>query len=192
MIKSVIFDCFGVLTEDGWLAFVGKYRTPENADELGYLNHQLDKGLIEYTEFLEEVCKVTGVEKNEVHKMVTTSHHPNEILFEYIQQLKNAGYVLGVISNVGAPLNDYLPQKLVDLFDHITLSYEVGVIKPDPRIYEYCIERIGFAPAECVFIDDREPNVQGAINVGMKGLLYQNTVDLIRELAQLGVKPNLS
>lgn len=188
MIKSVIFDCFGVLTEDGWLAFAGKYRTPENEDELSYLNHQLDKGLVGYADFLNEVCAITRAEKSEAHRMITTSHHPNEPLFEYIRELKTAGYSLGVISNVGSALSDSLPQELVDLFDHITLSYEVGAIKPDPAIYRHHLAKVGCVPGEAVFIDDRAPNVEAARALGMSSFVYRSVPELVSDLETLGIK----
>ncbi len=187
MIKTVIFDCFGVLTEDGWLAFSNKYRTPENEEELRYINHQADKGLVDYETFLDRVCELTGVPKSEAHKTITTVHHPNVALFEYIQKLKNSGYRLGVISNVGDELGNFLPQKYVDLFTDITLSYQVGAIKPSPEIYEVHLRKSGISADEAVFIDDREPNVEGAKRVGMHGFVYQNPENIAAELEKLSV-----
>jgi HAD superfamily hydrolase (TIGR01509 family) len=187
MIKTVIFDCFGVLTEDGWLAFCNKYRTSENSEALRYINHQIDKGLVGYEEFLDEVCRLTGVPREQAHSTITTVHHPNIPLFEYIEKLKTAGYRLGVISNVGDELNNFLPQKYVDLFTDITLSYQVGAIKPSQQIYETHLNKSGIAPSEAVFIDDREPNIAGAKAVGMYGIVYVSQEDVAMELEKLGV-----
>lgn len=190
MIKTVIFDCFGVLTEDGWLAFCSKYRTPENEEELRYINHQADKGLVDYEVFLDRVCKLTGVPRSEAHQTITTVHHPNIALFEYIEKLKGSGYRLGVISNVGDKLSNFLPQKYVDLFTDITLSYQVGAIKPTPEIYEVHLRKSGISADEAVFIDDRESNVEGAKRVGMHSCVYKSIEELAKYLEDLGVRTN--
>jgi putative hydrolase of the HAD superfamily len=187
MIKSIIFDCFGVLTEDGWLAFMAQYATDENAEALRYANHQMDKGLISYDELLETVCSTTSAPRDVAHKLITTTHHPNEPLFALIHQLKERGYILGVISNVGAPLSEYLPKEYLTIFDAAALSYQVGAIKPDPRIYQAYLEKVNLVPTECIFIDDREPNVVGAQDVGMGGIVYTTVNNLVTQLANFGV-----
>lgn len=184
MIKSIIFDCFGVLTEDGWLAFLHKYSTDENSEQLRYLNHQADMGLIKYESFLEQICEITGAEKAEAHETITKTHHPNLPLFEYIKELKKDGYILGVISNAGSELTDYLADQYVDIFDVITLSYQVNAVKPQPKIYLAHLSKLGLKPEETVFIDDRDYNCEGARAVGMKSILYSDLEVLKRDLEQ--------
>ena len=188
VIKAIIFDCFGVLTEDGWLAFCHTYMNDSNQEALRYINHQADKGLVSYEQFLDTVCELTGAPRSEAHQVITTMHHPNKPLFQYIQKLKQADYTLGIISNVGDELTSFLPQTYVNLFDEITLSYHVHAIKPDPVIYNYHLEKLGLPAKDCVFIDDREPNVAGARQVGMQALLYKNVKELEGNLQQLCVK----
>lgn len=174
MIKEIIFDCFGVLTEDGWLAFLAKYANEETEDELGLINFQYDRGQLSYGEFVDEVCRVTGVQKSIVHNMVTTGQHPNYRLLEYIQELKGRGYALGLISNVGVSLRGVLPDEFLDQFDTITLSYEIGVIKPESGIFEAHLAKTGFSAGEAIFIDDREINCEGAQAVGMQAVWYRD------------------
>lgn len=188
MIKVITFDCFGVLTQDGWLSFCQKYMNEANQEELRYINHQADKGLVDYETFLATVCKLTGAPREEAHAEITTRHTPNEPVFEIVRKLKDDGYTLGVISNVGDELGNFLPQECVDLFNQVTLSYHVHAIKPDPQIYEYHLSKLGIKPQECVFIDDREPNVAGAIEMGIQGILYTNVAQLKTDLQQRGIE----
>lgn len=185
MIKEIVFDCFGVLTEDGWLAFIRLFETKENSEELRYLNHQIDRGLIEYEQFLGRVVELTEASREQAHQMITTSHHPNQQLFEYIGELKRLGHELGVISNVGSGLEDFLPAEYLEPFDRITLSYQVAAIKPEPLIYQAHLEKSGYNPEEVVFIDDREPNCEGARVVGMEAILYQNVRQITQDLNNL-------
>ncbi len=75
-------------------------------------------------------------------------------------------------------------------FDALVLSYEVGIRKPDPHIYEHC-RRLADRPAsECLFIDDLPSNVEGAVACGWQGIVYRRGDDLRRELAAAGVVAN--
>lgn len=185
MIKEIIFDCFGVLTEDGWLAFVHQFETEENKEELRFLNHQIDKGLIPYEDFLEKITQLTTATKEQAHTIITTTHHPNLPVFEYASALKSEGYELGIISNVGSKLDNFLPADLLSIFDRVTLSYEAASIKPEPRIYEVHLAKSGYEPNEVVFIDDREVNCEGARSVGMRAICHKNLSETEHALQQL-------
>lgn len=187
VIKAIIFDCFGVLTEDGWLAFQNKYATDETIEELRYLNHQADMGAISYEELLSGVTRLAVASRAEAHSVISTTHHPNEQLFEYIKLLKSSGYMLGVISNAGSELTNYLPAEYVNLFDCITLSYKIHFVKPDPEIYRAHLKALGVAPVESVFIDDRDYNVAGAKNAGMQAFVYSGVDQLKADLRSVQV-----
>jgi putative hydrolase of the HAD superfamily len=72
-------------------------------------------------------------------------------------------------------------------FDHLVLSHELGVRKPDPRVYAHCQRLAGRPAAECVFIDDLPSNVQAARACGWQGIVYERGLDLRRALAACGV-----
>lgn len=187
MIKEVIFDCFGVLTQDGWLAFLGKYATDETIEELRYLNHQADRALITYQEFIDEVARITEVDKATAHSMITTNHQPNEDVFTIIAQLSKH-YQIGVISNVGGELSSFLPQEYLKNFRHQTLSYKVGWLKPESQIYLEHLKLSGTKPEETLFIDDRQSNVDGARALGMEAVLFTDTKKLKDDLHSFGLK----
>ncbi|MFI9006959.1 HAD-IA family hydrolase [Actinosynnema sp. NPDC053489] len=58
-------------------------------------------------------------------------------------------------------------------FRHLVFSGDVGVAKPDPRIFAVPAERLGADPADCAFFDDRPENVAGAVAAGLTGVLWQ-------------------
>ena len=188
MIKEVIFDCFGVLLEDAWLAFVSRYSTEENQDELSDLNHQYDKGMISVDDYIDQVQGATHANKSEIKDAILVGHVPNEQLRVYIAALKQSGHRIGLLSNIGSPIEDILPESFYKLFDTITLSYTTGYIKPDSRIFEHHIERSGVAPEQAVFVDDRQSNVDGAIAAGLKGACYNSVIQIKNELEGLGVR----
>jgi putative hydrolase of the HAD superfamily len=75
----------------------------------------------------------------------------------------------------------------LDFFDALVLSHEVGLRKPDPRIYAACQRQAGCAAAECLFIDDLPTNVEAARAYGWKGIVYRPGEGLRGQLAGYGV-----
>jgi len=102
-------------------------------------------------------------------------------------------YRTAILSNADASLRGRLRDGLGihDLFDTVVCSAEVGLAKPDPAIYRLTAEQLGLEPAACVFVDDHEPNVQAARDVGMAAILFRidHGHDLAALLAELGVRP---
>ena len=99
-------------------------------------------------------------------------------------------YRTAVLSNA----DNTLPQRLRDigiapLFDEIICSADVGVAKPESRIYAIAAERIRLAPEECVFIDDAERNIDAARAFGMHAVYFRidRGDDLATQLAEIGV-----
>ncbi len=72
-------------------------------------------------------------------------------------------------------------------FQGIVLSGEVRLLKPDPRIFHLFFKTHGVDPAEAVYIDDMEKNVETAIAMGMHGIVFTDPASLRRELAKLGL-----
>lgn len=72
--------------------------------------------------------------------------------------------------------------RLLGHFDSLVLSYEVGALKPDPRIYQEAIARAGCRPEECFFTDDMAPFVEGARQQGIDAVQFQSLDQLEREL----------
>jgi len=59
------------------------------------------------------------------------------------------------------------------LFDAVVISCEVGLVKPDPRIFRLCLERLGLSAAVALFVDDRADNVEAAASVGLQTLQFE-------------------
>jgi epoxide hydrolase-like predicted phosphatase len=96
-------------------------------------------------------------------------------------------YRTGIVSNsfVGARERERERYGFEDLTDTIVYSHEVGVAKPDPVIYLMACERLGVRPEEAVFLDDREPAIEGARAVGMSAVLFRDNAQAIGEIEKL-------
>jgi putative hydrolase of the HAD superfamily len=73
----------------------------------------------------------------------------------------------------------------LSLFDHLVLSHEVGLRKPDPRVYAHCQRLAGCAAAECLFVDDLPSNVEAARACGWHGIVYQRGMDLAGQIRRV-------
>ncbi len=186
MIRAIIFDCFGVLTSDGWLPFKQKYfgAYPDKFEEAGRINFLADSGKISKDQFNIQIAELAEVNRDDV---ITASEGniANTPIFELIRTLKANGYKIGMLSNVSGDWLDRLfTDEQVSLFDSLALSYDTGVAKPDPRAYEIICERLNCKASEAVFIDDQERYIDGAVLVGLETILYKNMEQLESDLAR--------
>lgn len=186
MIQGIIFDCFGVLTTDGWLAFRERYLVPgSDVDERArMLNWQADAGVIDHDAFVSGIAQLSGVAESEVGQLIN-GHVRNDALFTYIESELKPHYAIGLLSNASADHTSTLFEPWQKaLFNATVFSFELGVVKPDPLMYQTIAAKLGYDPAECVFIDDREGFASGAEEVGMQAICFQDNEQCQRELAE--------
>jgi putative hydrolase of the HAD superfamily len=99
-------------------------------------------------------------------------------------------YRTAVLSNADTTLTQRLHDVGIhDLFDAVVCSADVRIAKPEPRIYPLAAEALGLPPAECIFIDDLEANVEAARAAGMQALqfLIDRGDRLDEQLRELGI-----
>jgi putative hydrolase of the HAD superfamily len=95
---------------------------------------------------------------------------------------------VALLSNATDQLREHLAHhELVDAFDVVFSSAELGVAKPDVAIFTHAATVLGVAPDECFFTDDRPENVDGARRAGMHAEVFAGREPLARALAGLGV-----
>lgn len=190
MIYAVIFDCFGVLAEDGWAPFKRRYleNNPELQAKVSHVGRQVDAGERSYDDMISETATLVGVDEHTVREAVERKV-PNEALFTYIAQDLKPHYKIGMLSNAGYDvLGELFTPEQTALFDATALSHEVGLVKPDPAMYQEIARRLSVAPHECVLVDDKKGHAEGAESIGMQAVIYntmeQLKIDLPKKLAE--------
>ncbi|MFX1468755.1 MAG: HAD-IA family hydrolase, partial [Promethearchaeota archaeon] len=112
-------------------------------------------------------------------------------VIELIKSIRESNrYKLLALSNVNASHWDYILKEKWDFikyFDELILSHEIHLIKPDPKIFTYAIHKAGCKPKQIVFIDDGLNNIRSALDLGIIGIKYTNTVELTEELKKLKI-----
>lgn len=186
MIQAIIFDCFGVLTTDTWRAFLDSLPESVDREPARQLNRAYDAGIIDRETFLRQVKEVTGSEPRQVETMLAGEVAKNTPLLDYIRELKK-GYKIGLLSNVATPwiTDSFLTASEQELFDAMVFSYEVGMTKPDPRIFLLACERLRVAPKEAVLVDDIDRYCEAARAEGLQAVVYQDVMQLKRELGEI-------
>jgi putative hydrolase of the HAD superfamily len=110
--------------------------------------------------------------------------HPNERLIGYMRSLRERGYKMAICTNNVREWEPMWRAKLPvdEIFEVVVDSGFVGTRKPEPRIYEITLERLGVEPAAAVFIDDIELNCQAASELGLTPVWFRESDQAIEEI----------
>ena len=186
-IRAVIFDLGGVLvrTEDPTPRARLAERLGKSPAELSRIifdeesARQATLGAITTQEHWETVRWKLGLSPEEFPVVPVEFWGGDTLdkdLVGYIRALRPR-YKTALLSNAWDDLRQVLEEywKIADAFDGIFISAEVGLLKPDPRIYQLALERLGVAPEEAVFVDDFTENVAGARAVGMQAIHFRDS-----------------
>lgn len=197
MIKAIIFDYSGVIVRDESKALskIIKYLgiTKEDWDkEWNSGNRMINTGKKPYHEYFLEVCskfKNSEDSKREIEKMFNEKkdgYKINTELVEIIKKLKDNKFKIGLISNYGLDLRDKIKKLgIIDLFDSIIISAEVGCQKPEPEIFELSFAELGVLSEDTVFIDDSQKCLEGSDSIGYHPILFKDNESFKSELEKI-------
>jgi putative hydrolase of the HAD superfamily len=192
-VRAVFVDFGGVImrTEDNG-------PRSRQAERLGMTTHELEKIVFESDSSLrastgeiseeahwQAVSEALGVSREEGEKIITQFFSGDELdmtLLDFLRSLRPERKV-GLISNAWSGLRKVITSKhFADVFDELVISAEVGLMKPDPRIYHLALERLGVRPEESVFLDDMQINVEAARSVGMSAIQFSEQGSSLEKL----------
>jgi len=195
-IRAVFFDLGGVILRT-------EFQSPRErlAEEVGLTYEELVKIVFESKSSQE--ASIGKISEDEHWKFVARAlHRPlkereaiqkeffagdiiDRELIAFIRSLRPR-YGTGLISNAWDGLRSYMErEQLADAFDVLTISAEVGVMKPGATIFEHAFEQLEVKPREAVFIDDFAENITGCEAVGMHGILFKSTEQTLKDLKKL-------
>lgn len=188
MIKAVLFDCFGVLITDRLEALLTPIRlhSPAVAQEIHDTIQLANKGILMPLISSQKIASLLQMSHAEYRDYIDSGEQKNNTLLEYIVDIRKE-YKTALLSNIGrGSLNKrFSEEELSRYFDVVVASGEVGLAKPEARIYELTAERLGIRTDECIFIDDRMEYIEGAQAVGMKAVLFTSNQELFTALHEI-------
>ncbi len=200
--RALLVDYGGVLTTNVFESFRAFSRAEglepdalvrvlrEQPEALAELE-RLERGELGDAEFSSSLGTRLGVASHErLIERLLDGAVPDERLIGAVRAARRAGFATGVVSNSWGTGLYSRAGTVLELFDAVVLSGEVGLRKPQPEIFLLAAERIGASPEGCVFVDDLRANCAGAAAVGMTPVLHRDSRETVAELERLlGVPP---
>jgi len=199
MIKTVIFDLGKVIVpfdfSRGYRAMseLCSYAPEEIPKRIGSTDLVLrfESGQVSPEQFVEQLCQILDVRMEYGHfcEIWSSIFLPHTLIPVNMLEGLRKRYRLLLLSNTNAIHFKMIRENysLMKHFDHYVLSYEVGAMKPSPRIYEEAIAKAHCAPEECFFTDDIAEYVAGAREAGIDAVQFQSAAQIQAELQSRGV-----
>jgi putative hydrolase of the HAD superfamily len=199
-VKAVLFDFGNVICKFDMRLFVEKI-TPLTTIPASRLHEILHKsfdlgrayetGLITSDQFFQQISQryALAISKQDFICAFTDVFTPIPSTLRLIHTLKPS-YKLGLLSNTNEWHFEHVIKRydVYPLFDAVTVSFEVGAMKPAEKIYRDALTKLDVRPDDCIYIDDLQENLDGARRLGILGILYTSHEKLVSELRESGVR----
>ena len=199
MIKNVIFDVGFVLVDFRWRDLMKDLRIPKEIQEKFAKNvfgshwwNELDRGVLDEDEVVNKLREDNSPHYEEFDLVWSNRDkivEPFDYAVSMIENLKAKGLKVYLLSNYPKSLFTMHTEcgrfPFIDKVDGKVVSGFVQLVKPDREIYEYLLNEYDLTAEECVFIDDREENVEAAKEIGINGIWFWNYEQMMGELEKM-------
>jgi epoxide hydrolase-like predicted phosphatase len=203
IVKAVIFDVGGVLALGKNSILTEKKFIPSGVHE--YVARKLKISMDQYLDSIEanyplamegklsgelvlrifsRNMKTTIPKLKKIYlKAYNKNFKQNKKLLRYAYKLKKRGYIIGILSDQWAVSKQVLmPEKIYRNFDLQIVSCDIGLRKPNPKIYDLLVSKLNLLPEEILFIDNQDWNLSTPKAMGIKTIKFQNNRDFFRQV----------
>jgi epoxide hydrolase-like predicted phosphatase len=169
-----------------YLAVLRTWIGPEAVDPAENPVHALERGELEVPDFERRLARALSEHGSHVEpagllgRMFSGLELAEESMVGLVRRAKAAGLRTALLSNSWG--NDYPREGWDTMFDAVVISGEVGMRKPEHRIYRHTLGLLGLEPHQAVMVDDLQPNVAAAVEVGLVGVLHVGYEQTLAEL----------
>ncbi len=191
--KAIVLDMYGVIvkqTGDDFVPYVQKTFPNIKPEEVYEHWFKADVGELSSLEVWENIGFKGDIEKIEREYLDTIEI--NDGFIDFVSYASKH-YKMAIISNDSSEWSRYIREKfdINKYFDVISISGDLKIQKPDERIYKLTIEQLGCRAEDCLYVDDREGNLEAASRVGMNAVLLssgnvQYEGEIVTDFIQLG------
>ena len=200
MIKNIIFDLGGVLVDWNPVDKLRRMGLPEDEVNIIAQNtafsaewNEIDKGAIEKEKLFDVMLARIPEEYRKdaasfLNEGVFDAIHSFSYSADWLKSLKQRGRSVFLLTNYSDWMFSYHYKNefsFTDYVDGMIVSGRVKLLKPDRAIYEALMSKYGLKAEECVFLDDRPENAEGARKCGMKAINFKDFESARRELDSL-------
>ncbi|MFQ5647694.1 MAG: HAD family hydrolase [Candidatus Aenigmatarchaeota archaeon] len=196
MYRAFLTDYMGTLRQDGFPDII-KYFETNSGLPLGDVRRIISKkywpawslGEINEEEFWKGVCRDTELEyRGLLTDSINSASQPIFYpMLDFFEAVRKEGRKTGLITNISRELLDSAEDdlKVSSRFDIVVPSFQIGLRKPDPRIYRTALKILDSEPSEAVYIDNEETDVEGAQAVGIKAVKFKSVSQAVKDLEEL-------
>jgi len=203
-IKVIVLDLGGVIVELDFSKFfkevieISPLNKPNSYLLLEFWRQSdvYHQGKISNEEFYNLACEILNVciqgQEEFFKSFNSVIDHLNEDIVSLVKTLRDMErYKLIALSNINESHWNYIENqknwRFINYFDEIILSHEVQMTKPDPKIFEYTIEKAGCKPEEILYIDDGLNNVLAAKKLSINAIKFSGYDTLVEELKKFNI-----
>ncbi len=198
-IKVLLFDIGGVLLSNGWDRHSRQSASDrfdldwENfEDRHQFVANDFETGKLTLGQYLRRTVfyRERDFTEDEFFDFMKARSEPHADTLDLVREIaESRRYVLGTLNNESRELNDYRIHEfgLRQYFSVFLSSCYVGMRKPDADIYELAVDVVQYSPPACVFIDDRELNLECAVRSGIRSIHFEDANQLRTSLIEMGV-----
>ncbi|NCS71096.1 MAG: HAD family phosphatase [Candidatus Aenigmarchaeota archaeon] len=194
MITAIIFDIGGVFVKGTSKIFIKNVcellGIEVKRDELEKeLWTDLNRGNIPLEYFIRKNFEIaiTDEEMKKLIQVWLNNWKLDSSMVKFAKKLKPK-YKLIMLSNVDFDSAKKSEEIGLNFFDHKFRSFELGIVKPERKIYEHVLKKIKAKPEECVFIDDKIEDVEAAEKLGIHGIVFKDLKKLKKDLKKLEIE----
>jgi len=159
----------------------------------GSLQWDFERGLLSEDQFFQEIQSridiPSRVTQPQFARAASDIFTLNASLVPVLDELKSRGYRLVLLSNTSISHFEFVKSEfdLLNRFDDFVLSYEVGAMKPERKIFHAAAEKIGCPPENCFYTDDIAAYIEAGRSYGFQAEQFTTTEALMDQLARRGI-----
>lgn len=199
MLKAICFDLDGVyFTGKGKRGFFDNLASLcQDADKVDWVMgkspemREFVMGKMNEHDFLNFFRSYLNINltDEEIIKLWMKEYEIDQKVRAVVLKIRDQGYKTCLCSNNNPIRVNALQEKFgfLDDFDAAVFSYEVGAVKPEPRIFQSLIDKAGCKPEEIIYSDDNPDRIQGAKDLGINAFVYTDFESFLEELRKFGV-----
>lgn len=196
MIKAITFDLDGVyFTEDSFYRFKNSLPVSD-ITKLDFLSKSesmmsFKRGDLTEDQFWNLARQEIGIDlsNQQIFELIYQAYEVNQDVVDYVKKVRSQGIKTCICTNNFPTRINAVDKKFSFLsdFDVQVFSYEVGAVKPDPKIFQTLIDRSGVLPEEIFYADDKEANVVAAKSLGINAIVYTTFEDFVQKLQSFSI-----
>ncbi len=186
-------DCYNTKGVHEYIASKLKISFDKYFDSIDIVYAKSITGQISKELLLKVIAQNLKKPQKEIEKLFFKAYRKifktNKQLYKFTFKLRKKGYKIGILSNQWHLSKQvHAPKKRMKKFNSVVITCDMGLRKPDPKIYKLILKKLKTKPSESIFIDNQIWNIEPAKKLGIHTILYKNNKQMFKQLSKWGAE----